>query len=600
MRPPCPFPIDRLVDCARDAAAAGHGKASAVYERYAQELGIARVTLLRHLKAQGVGKPRKQRATAGSTQLQQVEAEAIVRWQLENARKNGSKRMVTLQDAVDTLRANGVIRAESVNPGTGEVTPLTLSTIRRAIEAFGLSAKVLHARAPSIEVAALHPNHVWQVDASICTLFYLPKDGGLQQMKAEVFEKNKPGNFAKVEQARVWRYVVVDKASHAIYVEYVFGGESSLNVIQVLINAMQQRSNEVLFGVPKVIYCDPASSHRSANMKRFCAALGITLEWHLPGNARATGSVEKAQDLVEQHFESMLASRRVLSIDELNAFAKQWRVKFNAVARHSRHKMTRQACWLTIERDQLVQAPGQEVCMQLATTEPKVCTITQGLSIRFKGAEYEIDQATFPGAYVGQKVMVTRNAFTEEYVNFVDAAMQHSDAPAYVAKKVQRNELGYRLDAPVHGEAFSSYKRTAAQQVLERFAEQKEADNATSQPGQKPARAMPFGGKVDPFKHMAEAPSLDFVPRAFGEVRQVIGLVAETADLSVTEACAAIRSIVTGMGQEYDTSTYMRLKSEYPDGRVPQSVVDAYAMPEKVAPMADGTHGGKATLQRVK
>lgn len=242
------------------------------------------------------------------------------------------------------LRGNGVIRAMRLDKSSGELVPLSTSAIARGLKVHGLDLETLSAPAPAVEMATRHPNHVWELDASICVLYYLPK-GGLAAMDAAVFEKNKPGNFKKVENERVWRYSVVDKCTGAIYVEYVFGGESGANVASIFLNAVQQRESYPFYGVPLMMYVDPGCANTSALFKNLCKGLQIDLRWHMPGAARATGAVEKSHDIIERDFESALSMRPVGSLEELNAAATRWMHNYNATSIHSRHGMTRYGAW---------------------------------------------------------------------------------------------------------------------------------------------------------------------------------------------------------------------------------------------------------------
>ncbi|HBN5449237.1 TPA: integrase, partial [Klebsiella oxytoca] len=104
------------------------------------------------------------------------------------------------------------------------------------------------APAPAVQLASRHPNHVWQLDASICVLYYLKNpakgvkgDTGLRIMDEKEFNKNKPANVAKVVNDRVWSFEGTDHTTGWIYLEYRFGGETTENFTSVLINMMQER-----------------------------------------------------------------------------------------------------------------------------------------------------------------------------------------------------------------------------------------------------------------------------------------------------------------------------------------------------------------------
>jgi hypothetical protein len=178
-------------------------------------------------------------------------------------------------------------------------------------------------------------------------------------MRSSVFYKNKPANLKRIENDRVWRYVVTDHYSGAVWVHYVFGAESALNISESFIAAIQPSGDErrPVHGVPRIVMMDMGSANTSAVFLNLLKRLQVEPIAHAPENARATGQVEKAQDLVERSFESGLRFQPVASLDELNAQAAVWMTWFNGTQRHTRHGHTRYAMWATIRDEQLRLAP---------------------------------------------------------------------------------------------------------------------------------------------------------------------------------------------------------------------------------------------------
>lgn len=590
--------LPRLVDCARELASAGRGEKHTICVRYCQELGyvvdgrpVLR-RLYRELARHGLCQRRARRTDAGEHLLDKTEAEEIVRWQRENARANG-KNLVSLKDAVDTLRANGHIRAEALDEATGELRPLSYSSIARAIETYGLSAHMLNTPPPATRMRVLHANHVWEIDASLCVLYYLPKDGGLRIMREEVFNTNKPKNLAKIEQERVWRYVVVEHASGALYVEYVFGGESGANLTGVLINAMQQRPNE-FWGIPKTIYCDAGAANTGAVAKGLCAQLGVDLLWHLPGNARATGSVEKSQDIVERNFEATLASRPVTSLEQLNAAAARWRLRFNSLEIHTRHGMPRLSAWVKFVAGHLKAAPALEVCRALAYSKPQDRKVTQYLTVQFDGQDY--DASGMPGVYRGMKVSVARNPWSEDSVRIVE--QQTDGTLSFVECSLKRrNELGYWEDSPVLGQEYKRHAMTTPEKTLARLAERSAADQLLVD-GTKRAKPMPFGGKIDPYKALNEMPMADMLPRRPDEVHKASAQV-RLPVLTHTRAAIELKGL---LGRALSATEYDWLSVRFKDG-VPSEQIEALAVqlqtPATAPVLRDGTHGGPSPLRSV-
>ncbi|MGP8438121.1 integrase [Paraburkholderia fungorum] len=564
--------LPRLVDCARAVRAAGHGEKRAICERYCRELGYvvdgepALRRLRRELARHGLCGTRAQRADAGQHTLDKTEAEEIVRWQRENARANG-KSLVSLKAAVDTLRANGHIKAECLNEETGEIRPLSYSAIAQAIQTYGLSADMLDTPPPATRMRVLHANHVWEIDASLCVLYYLPKDGGLRIMSETLFNSNKPKNIAKIEQERVWRYLVVDVASGAIYVEYVFGGESGANLTGVFIAATQERPNE-FWGVPKMIYCDAGAANTGAVFKGLCQQLDIEVQWHLPGNARATGAVEKPQDIVERQFESMLASRPVTSLAELNAAAARWRVKFNATAEHSRHKQTRLSAWAKHVAGHLKAPPNVETCRALAYTKPEKRRVTQYLTVQFDAKDW--DASGFPQVYRGMTVHVARNPWSEDSIRIIEKKADGTLA-FFECPLKRKNELGYWEDSPVLGQEFKRHAMTPPEKTLARLAERTAADQLLAD-GTKRAKPMPFGGKIDPYKSLDETAMADMLPRRPDEVHPATAQVS-LPTLTHTQAAIRLRGLI---GRALEPTEYEWMTARFTGG-VPSEQIEALA-----------------------
>lgn len=234
-----PVLTQQLAQIALRAESAPHGQRTAIYKAGAAELGVSIQTLQRKLKEVRVTKPRKRRSDAGNSALPLDEARLISAMLLESIRAN-NKQLSTIERAVERLRSNGLILAGRVDEATGLFRPLTSGAISRALQGYKLHPDQLLQDAPAVSLASNHPNHVWQVDASISTQFYLADSGAQVMSKAEFYD-GKPGNLKKIERQRLWRYVITDHTSGTLYLEYVLGAESAENLCNVLINAMQKR-----------------------------------------------------------------------------------------------------------------------------------------------------------------------------------------------------------------------------------------------------------------------------------------------------------------------------------------------------------------------
>lgn len=231
------------------------------------------------------------------------------------------------------------------------------------------------APSPAVELRSLHPNHVWQIDASLCVLYYLKtaneKESGLQVMEYNRFYKNKPANLKSIESDRVWSYEATDHNSGSMFVNYVMGAESGMNLAESFIKAICQRPRDPLHGVPYILMMDMGSANTSGLFKNFARRLGVELLPHAVGNARATGQVENARNIIERSFEAGLAFNQSPTWRNQRQGAAVGVSYYNATKIHSRHGKTRTDQWLTITEQQSCIAPPADPCRTLLTHEPE-------------------------------------------------------------------------------------------------------------------------------------------------------------------------------------------------------------------------------------
>ncbi|WP_225608633.1 integrase [Comamonas sp. CMM01] len=563
----------RLVQVAALAAAAGSGGKQAVYRAACQELSISLPTLYRHLAKVTVKPERKQRSDAGAVSLPRAEAALISAFLMVSHRKT-NKRLMSIGQALDILRANNEVHAERTDMVTGEVTKLSASAVSRALKHYGLHPDQLGRAAPAVELRSLHPNHVWQIDASLCVLYYLnartKAESGLQVMDRDKFYKNKPANLARIEADRVWSYEITCHNSGAIYVEYVLGAESAANLTHVFINAIQQREGEPFYGVPFTLMMDMGSANTSGLFSNLARRLQVQLIAHAPGNARATGQVEKARDIIERSFEAGLRLAPVSGLDELNAQARRWAHWFNSNKVHSRHGRTRYDQWMTITAEQLRLAPSVELCRELLTHEPESRKVSDTLTVSFKGREFDVRGV--PGVMVGEKLQLAINPWKPDAAMVVDVDTDGNEL-LHSVPVVIRDDAGFRTDANVIGEDWSRPADTALD--LNRKEVELLAYDASTQEeldAKRKAKAVPFGGRIDPYKPMDQAPARTFLPKRGTDLTPAVTTAgsAPVRQLSPFEAAAELRR----MGLEMTRERASQLRSWYPDG-VPEDEMQA-------------------------
>lgn len=571
----------RLMHYADAARHAGHGRKEAIYQTACKELCMSRATLLKKLKAFQPPAARKQRADAGSSALTREEALTISGAWLES-RRNNDKRLYSLESVVKALRTNGMIMAGRTDEETGEFIPLSTDAISRALRSYRLHYDQLQHPTPSLELKSLHPNHVWQIDASICVLYYLKNpnkkargDTGLRVMDRDTFYKNKPKNLDRIVNDRVWSFELTDHTTNWIYVEYRFGGESADNFLNVMINAMQERGGmDVLHGIPSVLFTDPGSALVSAPMLNMCRALGIRCLQHKARNARATGAVEKSRDIIECDFEAGLRFVRVETIEQLNHYARLWRMNYNLTRIHGRHETSRTDAWNKITAEQLVKAPSPDICRELAIAAPEERTVTSKLRVSFRGQEFSVEN--IPHACVGDKLLVARNPWHENEARIIvtDEDGFENYIPVYA---IEKDEWGYSVDAPVIGEKYghmpvtdTQNNRTEVEHVLYG------TDNSDETNKARKSGAIPFAGRFNPYKEIEEAGhSKVAVLSLRGREAQPAVRVnrVEIAPLSHVQTAMALRTKLKAQGREWNPGWYQYLMDHYPDG-IPEEHLD--------------------------
>lgn len=564
-----PALIDALCEVRRNAAAAGHGGKGAVYAAACQRLGLTRATLMRRLKEVTV-MTRKQRADAGTVSLPLDEAVLISALLMDSLRKN-NKRLMSITQAVETLRANGEIRAECIDAGSGEIRPLSDSTISRALRTYSLHPDQLLRPSAHTELRSLHPNHVWQIDASLCVLYYLnarsERETGLQVMDADKFYKNKPANLKRVEADRVWSYEVTDHYSGGIFVHYVSGAESAANLAESFIRATQQRGSDPFYGVPLLLMMDMGSANTAGAFKNLARRLDVRLEAHMPGNARATGQVENARNIIERSFESGLRLRPVADLDALNAAALKWARWYNATKIHSRTRRTRFDVWMEITPEQLRTVDG-DLARELLTHTPETRKVSGTLTVSFRGAEYDV--RAVPRVMVGETLHVTLNPYKPDTAIIVDTA--GGNEVLHTVPKVERGDGGFRIDAPVIGEDYAAQADSPAdthRKLIERVATGTATDAAAA--AERKTQSASFGGRIDPAKAIDQATLPAFLPRRSTELDTKVTTLDRTPVSLLTHFLAAQALLRTGMA--LSAETHARIAEWYPDG-VPETDIE--------------------------
>lgn len=563
MRRLSPALIQALVDVAARAAAAGHGGKETIYAEACRLLGLSRATLFSYLKEVTVKAPRKTRSDAGKSGISPEVLQLISGVMMEGYRAN-DKKIVSVETAVESLIKADKIPRGRVDEETGEIKPWSLSAIRRALYAAGLHPEQLRRASPATAQKSEHPNDVWQIDASISTLFYVP-ESGLADMSPAEFYKNKPGNFEKIKRQRLTRYVITDHCSGAIFVHYVAGGESIVNMTDAFLRAIVERPKQMLYGAPFHLMMDPGSAGESGAFKNLLRRLLVEPVVNAAGNPRAKGQVENAHNIVECSFESGFKLVHVPGIDWINEQAARWMRWFNSTRIHSRHGLTRAQKWMEISVEHLrVLAAGIDP-RALVYGKQETRVVNGYCNIEFKGHSYRVGHV--PGVMIDEPLNVTVNPFEPEslFAVVLDAERNEQLIPL---PRIERDENGFDADAAHIAREYKTPADTVLEtnrKLVERLVTGTETDEAAK--AARKAKVLPLGGEVNPFNRFDDVPDVATLPRRATPLNIAVN-VGQGPEIILTHFEAARALVAQGVAMDADKNR--QVAAWYPEG-VPET-----------------------------
>lgn len=571
------------IACAlREAPPAG-GARAVIVARAAETLGCSVKTVYARLKKHtGWTSGKKKRTDAGKLSVSEDVAMTAA-GVMHTATRVKGKRLLSIKHTRSILQGNGL---GNVNPETGEVTMPSAETLSRAMRAHGCHPKQLAAGKPTITMRSLHPNQIWQVDASVCVLFYLP-GGKVSLMDEKKYYKNKLENIYKIAKERVVRYVVTDHTSGSIFLRYEQQrGEDARGVIDTLIAAMCDRGpRDPMKGAPFILLADKGGGNTASLMQEFLGNLHIRFIAHATARSNVKGSVEKGQDIVERNFEGLLRFKSIPDLATLQGHADAWRRHFNAHAIHSRHKKSRNAVWLTISDEQLrtVERPVLEAIAHWGEVTRQVSNqFTISVDTRAFGMrKYDLRELGYHGLCAKDTVRVRLNPFKAPVITVMKTKADGTELIFDVAP-IEEDVHGFDSLAPVIGEEFRSLPDTRTDKVLKEIRKQA-YDVATLEEADKAAKSkqLPYA-HIDVMADIREAP---LYMRGKGQALQVGAKTAQPMPLNHVQAAARLREMCVEAWEHNAVGCMDLIKARYPQN-VPENALQelASAMRDRFMP----------------
>ena len=539
---------------------AAHGDCAALVYAAARDLGKSISTVYRKLKEIGWESGRKVRADCGRLKVDE-ETARLAAGVLKVATRANGKATLPMTTALDILRGNGVSVASA-------------STMARAMKRHGCHPSQVKRGSAALSMRSLHPNHTWQTDASICVLFYLP--GGKVAIMEEVeFNKNKPHNLEKVKNERVIRWVVTDHFSGAVFVRYTQGAENAMDAINVLIEVMCQRGDSPFYGVPFNLVFDKGPGNMSNLMRDFLRDLKINPLPHKKGNARAKGQVEQGQNLVETQFEGRFRMMKIANLVELNAHADAWCKAWNATYKHSRHKQTRFAVWLTIKEDELRIPQSADALRDIVGGEATHKVNNRLLlhkSLRGFGSQ-TYDLRYIPGIIPGEDIRYKLNPFKAPAIDVIMESPT-GEVSVYTLDPILKDRAGFDVTAPVFGEEMRAMPDTCVDTAVKQMAKEAYGVDSLEAAEAAQAKQQQAYSQLDAMADVKAARLPSYFPKR-GTVLDTSRPAPELPPLSAVEAAQRIKpAFEHAAGRAWGPDQLQFIRQHYPDG-VPVDDIDA-------------------------
>ena len=563
-----------------------NGDRGRIVARLAETLNRSLNTTYQYLKKYGGWESgKKPRKGKGETCVPEALCRKIAGLVICGDRANG-KRPMCIKDAVKRWEANGEGIAD---PETGEVTMPSVETISRAMRRYGCHPDQLRVASPSVRMRTEYPNRLWQADASVCVLYRIRGTGNIGLMKEESYNEKKPENLIKIRNTRIVRYIVVDHCSGNFYLRYEqAAGEDAKGFLDTLIDAITDRGpQDVMHGVPEILYTDPGPGPASSLVTGFCGQMGITPAQHVPGRARATGSVEKCQDIVECKFESRLRFLEVPDVAQLQALADRWRRYFCATAIHSRTKKTRNDVWLSIPAEKLRTAEA-DVMHSIAAWGEVRCQVKDDFTIsadtrtHYGVRRYDLRELGYHGLQVRDSVSVRLNPYKAPSII---AVIEKADGEklSFEVPPMQFDGAGFDLGAPAFGEGFKAMPKTRAEKTLEAIKKEAYGVQSVEEADKMRRAGKPAYAGIDIMADVKEAPV--YLKKA-GTPLQVEEQKADVPPMKRLSLALMMRRDHPDVWRDDNTDECAEwLRTRYPD-TVPGNEIEAVIerMREKFAP----------------
>jgi transposase InsO family protein len=440
-------------EIARRLRFSAKGEKAAIVQEYMDMMGWSKGTVYRVARQfgfAGFGKPRSDKGRRKMSP-EQIQTAAAISYR---SKRKTERIIMPTWKIKEVMEDNKILQPGQVSG----------STINRYFREMGLNQAALLSPTAHVNLASLHPNHVHQLDSSVCVQYDFKEKGKRWEMVDRdmklAFYKNKPQYFKEIKKILL-RYLITDHTSGTIFPYYFYvRGEDTKTLVEFVMRAWAAKADPHLFpfqGVPLILMCDAGSANISAPFRTLVKNLKVQLIVHEPGNPRAIGQVESAQGTWERAFESELSLEKAPDIEQLNARCYDYAMQFNATRNLKRTGMPRFALWQTIAKEQLRFLPSEEICRKLISGKDFAAVCDGAKQIRIDGRVYEVR---------GEVRRGMRMKITPDFYNPAQFQVEDEAGRIYQTAAVMTNKYGFREDAAVIGQSFKSHAYDKTQRFI--------------------------------------------------------------------------------------------------------------------------------------
>jgi len=194
--------------------------------------------------------------------------------------------------------------------------------------------------------------------------------------------------------------------------------------------------------------------------------------------------------------------------------------------------------------------------------------VSSRLTISFNADDY--DMSGLPGVIVGDTVSFVRNPWRPDTVQVLWTNAEGREV-YHIAERIERNEFGFPVNAPVIGEGYRARADTAAQtnaKTIERLAMNVATQDEAEQ--KRKGRVLAFDGQLDPYKPVTDAVLPSYLPKRGTQLNVPTPVQVTAKPFSFIEAT---RWAVGRLGRPLTADENAWVRATWPQG-VPETELD--------------------------